>query len=62
MLFVPPQSVKQQDLQSLHRIRSRLVGRRTQLGNQIRGLLAEYEHISAAALKARLTAVAHADC
>ncbi len=26
----------------LHRIRSRLVGNRTQLGNQIRGLLAEY--------------------
>jgi transposase len=29
-------------LQALHRIRSRLLGNRTQLGNQIRGLLAEY--------------------
>jgi transposase len=29
-------------LQALHRLRSRLIGSRTQLGNQIRGLLAEY--------------------
>jgi transposase len=42
MNFVPRKSVEQQDLQALHRIRSRLVGSRTQLGNQIRGLLAEY--------------------
>jgi transposase len=42
MHFVPPKSIEQQDLQALHRIRSRLVGSRTQLGNQIRGLLAEY--------------------
>jgi transposase len=42
MRFVPPKSVEQQDLQALHRIRSRLIGNRTQLGNQIRGLLAEY--------------------
>jgi len=42
MRFVPKKSVEQQDLQALHRIRSRLVGSRTQLGNQIRGLLAEY--------------------
>jgi transposase len=42
MHFVPRKSVEQQDLQALHRIRSRLVGSRTQLGNQIRGLLAEY--------------------
>ena len=41
MNFVPRKSVEQQDLQALHRIRSRLVGSRTQLGNQIRGLLAE---------------------
>ncbi len=34
--------ISQQDMQMLHRIRSRLVGNRTQLGNQIRGLLAEY--------------------
>jgi transposase len=42
MRFVPKKSVAQQDMQMLHRIRSRLVGNRTQLGNQIRGLLAEY--------------------
>ena len=42
MRFVPQKSIGQQDLQALHRIRSRLIGSRTQLGNQIRGLLAEY--------------------
>lgn len=42
MRFVPGKSIEQQDLQALHRIRSRLIGCRTQLCNQIRGLLAEY--------------------
>jgi len=42
MRFVPAKSVEQQDLQCLHRVRSRLVANRTQLINQIRGLLAEY--------------------
>lgn len=42
MRFVAQKSIEQQDLQALHRIRSRLLGNRTQLGNQIRGLLAEY--------------------
>jgi transposase len=42
MRFVPQKSIEQRDMQMLHRIRSRLVGTRTQLGNQIRGLLAEY--------------------
>lgn len=42
MRCVPQKSVGQQDLQALHRICSRLIGNRTQLGNQIRGLLAEY--------------------
>jgi transposase len=42
MRFVPQKSVEQQDLQCLHRVRSRLVSCRTQLVNQIRGLLAEY--------------------
>lgn len=41
MRFVPSKSIEQQDLQALHRVRSRLIGCRTQLGNQIRGLLAE---------------------
>lgn len=42
MRLVPQKSVEQQDLQCLHRVRSRLVACRTQLINQIRGLLAEY--------------------
>ena len=42
MRFVPAKSVEQQDIQSLHRVRSRLVSSRTQLANQIRGLLMEY--------------------
>jgi transposase len=42
MRFVPQKSIAQQDLQCLHRVRSRLVACRTQLINQIRGLLAEY--------------------
>jgi transposase len=42
MRFVPSKSVGQQDLQCLHRVRGRLVACRTQLINQIRGLLAEY--------------------
>lgn len=42
MRFVPSKTVEQQDLQCLHRVRSRLIGCRTQLANQIRGLLAEY--------------------
>jgi len=42
MQFVPRKTVEQQDMQALHRVRSRLIGSRTQIGNQIRGLLAEY--------------------
>jgi transposase len=42
MRFVPQKTVEQQDLQCLHRVHSRLVANRTQLINQIRGLLAEY--------------------
>ncbi len=42
MRFVPAKSVEQQDIQSLHRVRSRLVSCRTQLANQVRGLLTEY--------------------
>jgi transposase len=39
---VPMQSVEQQDLQALHRVRERLVKNRTALVNQVRGLLLEY--------------------
>jgi transposase len=42
MRFVSPKNIEQQDIQSLHRIRSRLVQERTALVNQIRGLLMEY--------------------
>ncbi|MCW8334896.1 IS110 family transposase [Vibrio paucivorans] len=42
MRFVPAKSVEQQDIQSLHRVRSQAVARRTAQSNQIRGLLMEY--------------------
>lgn len=42
MHFVSPKTVQQQDIQSIHRIRSRLITNRTAVTNQIRGLLAEY--------------------
>lgn len=42
MRFVPAKSVEQQDIQSLHRIRSMAVAHRTAQANQIRGLVMEY--------------------
>lgn len=42
MRFVPIKAVAQQDLQSLHRVRARLVKSKTALANEIRGLLLEY--------------------
>lgn len=42
MRFVQPKTIAQQDIQILHRVRSRLVSKRTSLCNQIRGLLGEY--------------------
>ena len=42
MRFVPVKSTEQQDLQSLHRVRERLICQRTSLINHTRGLLAEY--------------------
>src|SRR5271169_616545 len=42
MRFVPIKSAEQLAVQALHRIRSRLVSDRTQLTNQIRGLLGEH--------------------
>lgn len=42
MRFVSLKSIEQQDIQGIHRIRSCAVQQRTQLSNQIRGLLAEY--------------------
>lgn len=40
--FVPIKDVAQQDIQALHRVRSRLVRDRTALVNQTRGMLREY--------------------
>lgn len=42
MRFVPTKSIEQQDIQSIHRVRSQAVARRTAQANQIRGLLIEY--------------------
>ena len=42
MRFVPVKSSEQLAIQAVHRIRQRLVGDRTRLANQIRGLLAEH--------------------
>jgi len=42
MRFVPAKTVDQQDIQAVHRIRDEVIKRRTALGNQIRGLAAEY--------------------
>ena len=42
MRFVPVKSVEQQDIQSIHRIRQRIVRARVALTNEVRGLLAEY--------------------
>lgn len=42
MRFVSVKSLAQQDVQSLHRIRSRLVKTRTMLSNEARGILGEY--------------------
>jgi transposase len=42
MRFGEVKTEAQQDIQSVHRIRSQLLSKRTALSNQIRGLLAEY--------------------
>lgn len=42
MRFVPGKTIEQQDIQSVHRIRSQQVCKRTAQANQIRGLLMEY--------------------
>lgn len=57
MRFAGIKTNEQQDLQSLHRIRSRLVKNRTSLSNQIRSILMEYGVITKkgfASLKAKL--------
>ena len=42
MRFVPLKGIEQQDVLLLHRVRELAMKQRTALGNQIRGLLAEY--------------------
>ena len=42
MRFVAIKNKEQQDIQSIHKVRARLVKERTALANQIRGLLHEY--------------------
>lgn len=42
MRFVAVKTIEQQDVQALHRVRERLVGTRTALINELRGLLGEY--------------------
>ena len=42
MRLVPIKAVDPQDIQALHRVRERLMGARTALINEMRGLLAEY--------------------
>jgi transposase len=60
MRFVPVKTAAQQDIQMIHRVRSRLVKNRTALGNEIRGLLGEYGIVipkSLSALRKRLPEV-----
>ncbi len=60
MNFVPIKQVEQQDIQSIHRIRTRIVKNRTALINEIRGLCLEYEFVltlGAARVKSSLCTV-----
>lgn len=45
MRYVAVKTIEQQDLQSLHRVRARLIKNMTQLSNETRGLLAEYGYV-----------------
>jgi transposase len=42
MRFVAVKPLEQQDMQTLHRMRRLMIKQRTQVANQLRGLLAEY--------------------
>ncbi len=50
MHFVPVNTLEQQDIQAMHRIREQLVKNRTALANQIRGLLHEYGVVMASGI------------
>lgn len=61
MRFVPINSEEEQDIQSIHRMRERLVGERTGLINQVRGLLSEYGIVTragVASIKKQLAEIA----
>lgn len=58
--FVQIKSIEQQDIQSIHRVRERLVNNRICLSNQIRGLLLEYGIVipkGFASLKIKMTEI-----
>lgn len=57
MRFVPIKDVSQHDIQALHRVRERLMGARTDLINEMRGLLAEYGIVLPKGAKAFRTSV-----
>ncbi len=64
MRFVSIKSGEQLTIQATHRVRSRLVGNRTALANQIRGILAEFGIVVArnlAALRRRLPEILGSD-
>ncbi|MBM2625792.1 IS110 family transposase, partial [Pseudomonas aeruginosa] len=52
MRYVPVKSAEQQAVQSMHRVRSRLVRARTALCNEVRGLLGEFGLIATVAASA----------
>ncbi len=60
MNFVPIKQIEQQDIQSIHRVRTRIVKNRTAVINEIRGLCLEYGIVlipGAARVKSSLSAV-----
>lgn len=58
---VPIKTIEQQDIQALHRLRSRYVDARRDLMNQTRGLLSEYGMVAAKGHKAFLTLLREAE-
>jgi len=60
MRFVPIKGVEQQDVQTLHRIRERLIRERTALVNQTRGILREYEIFVPVGIRALRSAIPRA--
>lgn len=59
MVYVAVKSIEQQDIQVLHRIRSGALKQRTALGNQLRGILAEYGVVFAQGFTRLRTGIIH---